>query len=389
MILRILLSLLVVIGSLQKIEACTAFVVYRNGMALAGNNEDFWVTDTKIWFVPKDGSKRGEKGRFGRIYFGFSNFYPQGGMNEAGLFFDGFATQANAVKHSKERPHYQGNLADHVMANCSTVDEVIELFQKHNLEFLTNAMLMFSDQHGDSVIIEGDEFMRIKGDHQVVTNFYQSQWSKGPCPCNRFKTAKDTLEKGEPISIEVCRDILAGTRQNGRARTQYSNVYDLKNRVVYLYHFYDFDNVVSIDLAEELKKGAHEIDLPTLFPENEEFVAFREARKQQQLDRIAARRDSDIDPATFKQFTGVYELEVGGPTKPKLQVFVEKNKIFIKSVNGGDRQEIFAEGDGRFFYVEDAGLWSLHFKRGDNEEVHGLKLTLEDLGRSYDGIRVE
>ena len=51
------------------------------------------------------------------------------------------------------------------------------LFKKHNLAFLTNAMLMFADKHGDSVIIEGDEFLRIEGDHQVVTKLSAPQVS--------------------------------------------------------------------------------------------------------------------------------------------------------------------------------------------------------------------
>ena len=97
---KLLTSLLVVVLLVPTAHACTAFVVYRNGLALAGNNEDFWLTDTKIWYVPKEGSKRGVAGKLGRVYFGFDNFYPQGGMNEAGLFFDGFATAENKIKKS-------------------------------------------------------------------------------------------------------------------------------------------------------------------------------------------------------------------------------------------------------------------------------------------------
>ena len=168
MLTRILASLLVVAFLVPVAQACTAFVVYRNGLALAGNNEDFWETDTKLWFVPKAGSDRGVAGKLGRVYFGFDNFYPQGGMNEAGLFFDGFATAEYKVKNSLDRPYFEGNIADYVMANCATVSEVVGVFEKHNLSILNHAMLMFGDQHGDSVIIEGDEFLRIEGDHQVL-----------------------------------------------------------------------------------------------------------------------------------------------------------------------------------------------------------------------------
>ena len=89
------------------------------------------------------------------------------------------------------------------MANCKTVAEVVAVFEKHDLSFLANAMLMFGDQHGDSVIIEGDEFLRIKGDHQVVTNFYQSLTPADKCHCSRYKAAVRVLGKGDPVSDRV------------------------------------------------------------------------------------------------------------------------------------------------------------------------------------------
>ena len=47
------------------------------------------------------------------------------------------------------------------------------LFARHDLRFLENAMLMFADRSGDSVIIEGDEFLRKEGRFQVVK---PTQW---------------------------------------------------------------------------------------------------------------------------------------------------------------------------------------------------------------------
>jgi hypothetical protein len=60
---------------------------------------------------------------------------------------------------------------------------------------------------------------------------------------------------------------MAAAHQDGpRARTVYTNVYDLVNRVVYLYYFSDYEHVAVLDLQEELAKGAY--DLPALFPPN-------------------------------------------------------------------------------------------------------------------------
>ena len=62
------------------------------------------------------------------------------------------------------------------------------------------------------------------------------------------------------------RGILEATHRNTLgARTLYSNIYDLKNGLVYLYYLHNFKNEVVIDLNEELKKGRHYYDLPSLF----------------------------------------------------------------------------------------------------------------------------
>lgn len=253
----ILIVLLFFLGTLE-INPCTAFLVSRNGKILAGNNEDWRDPKTKMWFVPA------ENGKYGRVYFGFGNFWPQGGMNDQGLFFDGFATQPFPLKKSADKPSYQGNLIDKAMSECSTVKEVISLFGKYNLQFLERAMLMFGDATGQSVIIEGDEFVLKNRDYQIVTNFYQSTMKPEEYTCWRYLKADSMLNSTTGISVDICRDILDAVHQD---LTQYSNIYDLKNRIVYLYHYHDFDNVVVIDLIEELKKGKQIYDIPSLFPE--------------------------------------------------------------------------------------------------------------------------
>lgn len=386
---RLIVSCLFILLTVPVAHACTAFVVYRNGLALAGNNEDFWETDTKLWFVPKEGSQRGVAGKLGRVYFGFDNFYPQGGMNEAGLFFDGFATAENKVKNSLERPYFEGNIADYALANCETVAEVIAVFEKHNLSILNHAMLMFGDQHGDSVIIEGDEFLRIEGDYQVVTNFYQSQTSKRKSSCGRYRAAIEALEKGEPVSVEFCRDVLGKTRQNGRAPTQYSNVYDLKKGLVYLYHFHNFEEVVCLNLAEELAKGAHEVDLPSLYSGNDEFMAFKENRQQDIRDQIEKRRLKDFDTKLLADVVGVYSFDVGQANQVEGKFLIKDGRLFISSDQSGktEQEEVFPEAKDRFFRIGDLGLETYMFKRNDKNEV--TTVILKVFGRTIEGAKLE
>ena len=108
-----------VLASAGVAHSCTAFLAAQGDVVLAGNNEDYVNPRTKVWFVPP------EDGRLGRVYFGFDDLYPQGGMNERGLFFDGFATAPREVVGSADKPVYAGGLIDKVMAECATVEEVL------------------------------------------------------------------------------------------------------------------------------------------------------------------------------------------------------------------------------------------------------------------------
>ena len=55
--------------------------------------------------------------------------------------------------------------------------------------------------------------------------------------------------------------------QGGSALTVYSNVYDLKKGIVYVYNRTDFTNPLILDLAKEMNNGNRTLDLPDLFTE--------------------------------------------------------------------------------------------------------------------------
>ena len=255
--------------------ACTAFCASGGGQVLVGNNEDWHNPRTKIWFVTA------KAGSYGRVYVGFDDLYPQGGMNERGLWFDGFAAPAVKAAGSSNLPHFGGNIIDHAMATCATVDEVVRLFGQYNRAFLTEGILMFADASGDAVSIEPDAMVRKSREHFVQTNFHQSR-SRSGAGDRRFATASAMLERaGQEISVDLFRRILAATHQNGISPTLYSNVYDLRSRTMHLYYFHDFEHAVTFDLAEELKKGARVLDIPALFPRNAAAEDFAARRKTQ------------------------------------------------------------------------------------------------------------
>ena len=66
--------LLLSIINLSPADACTAFMMSDGESVLVGNNEDYKIPYTRVWFVPA------ENKRYGRVYFGYDNWSPQGGM---------------------------------------------------------------------------------------------------------------------------------------------------------------------------------------------------------------------------------------------------------------------------------------------------------------------
>jgi hypothetical protein len=239
--------------------ACTAFCAANSKLVLVGNNEDYNNHNTRMWFVP------GENGRYGRLYVGFDNMFPQGGMNERGLWFDGFATSPIEVIRSPKTRPAPVPLIEKVMSECATVEQVVRMLSGYDRDYLQRAILMFADATGDAAIIEANAILRKKGSFQVQTNFHQSL-PKPEYDCRRFKTATAMLEKaGDDISVDLFRRILDATHAEGNYPTLYSNIYDLKRRVMVLYHMHDFNRAVTVDLQQELKKGRHVVEIPALF----------------------------------------------------------------------------------------------------------------------------
>lgn len=254
--------LLLIVLPIASLFSCTMFTCTKNGITLVGNNEDWRNPNTKMWFILP------ENGKYGIVYFGFDNLSPQGGMNDQGLVFDYMATQPLEVKNSLHKETYRGNLMHKVMRECATVEEALKMIDNYNLRYFRRFQVMIVDKSGDSAIIEGDVIHRKKGGFQVCTNFYLSQLKEGEdIPCDRYKIATKLLSKNE-VTVDAFRNILAAIHQEGdRGGTLYSNIYDVNRGLVYLYHFHNYENVVVINLEEELKKGKHTVDLPSLFPD--------------------------------------------------------------------------------------------------------------------------
>lgn len=179
-------------------------------------------------------------------------------MNDQGLFFDsasvknggnmllGDKTGDSAIleppddKPKRKTFEERIKLRTAMMSRCATVEQAVKLLAENGMRF---------------------KILRRKGDYQVATNFVQSQVPPEKVTCQRFRTATKMLAASKEASVDLCRSILKATHVSG---TQYSNVCDLVNGDVYLYHYHNFDRVVRLNLKEELSKGKREVELKEL-----------------------------------------------------------------------------------------------------------------------------
>ena len=239
-------------------SACTGITASKGDTVLFGNNEDWNDPHTYVWYVPS------EEGKYGGMYFGYGNFFPQGGMNVKGLCYDGFATPHYPVHNPDNKPVYYGMFLDKVMEECETIVEVVDMFQSYFIPWMADCQLFFVDRTGASVIIEGDSVVYKEGDYQVCTNFYQTNPQVGWWPCWRYNRAVDMLEDSDGPSVDLFRSILDACHQAGTYPTLYSNIFDLNQGIAYVYLNHEFKNALKIDLHKELELGAHVDYLPSL-----------------------------------------------------------------------------------------------------------------------------
>jgi penicillin V acylase-like amidase (Ntn superfamily) len=266
----ILVLLSLKLGCVRAGVGCTLFYAAEGDSVLGGNNEDWHVPLTKAWFVP------GRAGAHGVVYVTFSDHRAiQGGMNDQGLFFDFLAVKPRDVKATPSKLRWNAHPLREIMKQCASVDEAVAMLEAHDRAFMRRICIFLGDAQGNSAIVEAEAVVRKQGKHQVATNFRQSLIPPAKATCWRYRTADRMLSQANEFSVDLFRRICAAVHQEGKNSTLYSTVYDLKRKIIYLYHFHDFENVVVFDLEEELAKGERVLEMPSLFPAKPDYERFR------------------------------------------------------------------------------------------------------------------
>lgn len=258
--------------------SCTIFAVSFGGSVFFGNNEDWINPLTYCWVEPPGTDK------YGVLCFGFDNLYPQGGINEKGLAFDANALPVITMKKNQDgiKP-YHAIVNTILMQKCATVSEAIETAKRYDWSQCYGGKLdgqfLLADALGDAVVISADTsgelvFTRkVEGNGYLVsTNFNRAcpENRYGRYPCNRYDTTVKMLkaiDSDRDLTLDYLASILNAVHVEGRKlNTLYSNIFDLKNGVAYLYFWHQFDSPVTFDVPETIARGLEPTQIKTLFP---------------------------------------------------------------------------------------------------------------------------
>jgi serine/threonine-protein kinase len=252
--------------------SCTIFAASRGNTVLYGNNEDYNNPNTYYWVRPP------AEGTYGGVYLGFDNFSPQGGINEKGLAFD-----YNALPEATLSPHPElpdrGAIMRRIQQTCATVEEAITVARSYNWGDSIRWQVLLADATGDAVVISAGPngelaFTRKpQGDGYLVsTNFNRANPDNafdGSYPCWRYDKATEMLERIEAeadLTVDYFRSILDAVHIEGAVgNTLYSNVFDLRQGLIYLYHWHQFDEVAVLNVAEELARAPSPTRIRDLF----------------------------------------------------------------------------------------------------------------------------
>jgi hypothetical protein len=243
--------------------SCTTVMAAKNGMVLAGHNEDWNNPYAQINFIPATA------GRFGCFYVGWESGWVLGGMNEQGLLLHDNSVAATGWRADPAKQNFPGNPRLHILQTCATIADVRQFFDAYNVPLLNELRFPIADRSGASMVVEYAQgsvrFVTEKTWYQVSTNFLRTDYPGTEVPSDRFRLARQMLDSANELSVPLIRSVLSATHEEGNYPTVYSGIYDLKAGLIYVYRNHNFKKEMIFNLDEELKKGAHTVKLSKLF----------------------------------------------------------------------------------------------------------------------------
>ena len=251
-------------------SACTMAKVTRNGYTLVGNNEDAFSINACLKFV------RGGPGEFGAVYLCHYNGSPlrqmayQGGMNEAGLMFDGLTVEVKGARPMAGKRSAEGiDLMPLVMRTCADVDAAAAVIGAYNMGWMAGSMIVLVDRSGRYLVVQNDTMFTGNDATYAVGNFRPAACSNfDAVPIPRYQKGRALLAHQADTSLAFCTalmDSMCARRAKLGNGTLYTDILDPQRGLVHLFFYHDLSEMRTFDLKEELAKGDHTIAMALLF----------------------------------------------------------------------------------------------------------------------------
>lgn len=290
----------------QQVEACTIFCGKdSNGHVWAGNNEDGTFNfKTYLNVFPKT-----TETKYGYYTLSYNspkngaNQNAQGGMNEAGLFFDFNALDASGKQYpikdlekKKSFPEGDHKIYEHILGNLERVEEVVAFFEEYwfNIGFNTVQMHL-ADKYGGFAMIGPSGSRILKNEkYQVSTNFSICA-NDETYGCWRYPIAVEKLENS-PIALETFRDICQSTAQGNHVSTIYSNIQNLNTGELWFYYALDYKNPYHTTLSELLLKGRKSYHIPSLFKNNPLYQVIHKLKERGGVEALSLFENMKLSP---------------------------------------------------------------------------------------------
>lgn len=302
--------LIILVSSVFQAQGCSIFTITSldDENVFFGSNKDHkhkYHNITAIWFNP------GNESAYGAAYSGwyFPEYQwegcpwydlPMGGINTAGLCFDMNAVPPTDVNFNESKPSWPSKCYTvYTLEHCRTIDEVINLYKTYKFpdETPTRLQLHYADATGNAVVISTADngsfaYTRMNSSNILVsTNFNLANPTAGGYPCSRYDTAVSMLElikQENNFTIKEIANVLEAVHiedpsaEDDSYQTLYSLVYDLKNKDIYVYDYYNFSECFTFNLENELQRGFHHYLIADLETNSSSSMITSESSQSQQ-----------------------------------------------------------------------------------------------------------
>lgn len=330
-----LLSFLVCAANYSVLNGCSIFLANDGKNIWIGNNEDDDPNKVyNLYFRPAT-----KKHQFGYITWGgklsgLSSFvsedFPEGGINEKGLFIDAASLPEKiAIVKDESKDDWKGYVINDILKKCNDVEEALVCLSLYNLIEQEKAQLFLADALGNYAIVHANYVIRKSSQNFSLTNYCLNNTFS----CWRRNIIDDYLSHHTEYGLNEISDILEKSAQKDYYnKTNYSIAGNLLTKQLHFYLQGDFNASVSLDVVNELKKGKRDVKLRSLFLNTFDEQFIKSYKKKGMVEALKTVDKKEIIVTSHATFLKNFSLDLASQGKMEdAKLILDRLEIVHKS----------------------------------------------------------